>query len=166
VEPNTAHKLLAELENRFRVSVITQNVDDLHERAGSSHVLHLHGELRWACSSRNKNIREFLGSRDIEPEDKAADGSSLRPDIVWFGEAVPKMEEAIELVLSADIFLLIGSSLQVYPAAGLMHYVPVGKPVYIIDPNHHGERQGNAVKVIQENAVNGMKLLYNELTET
>jgi NAD-dependent deacetylase len=164
VEPNEAHKLLAELENYYRVSIVTQNVDDLHERGGSNNVLHLHGELRWGCSSNNKNIREYLGSRDITMKDKAVDGSALRPDIVWFGESVPKMDEAIELVLSADVFLLVGSSLQVYPAAGLIHYVPNGKPIYIIDPNHHGEKNGKTVTVIQETAVKGMKLLFHELT--
>lgn len=163
VAPNRAHKLLAELETAFRVTIITQNVDDLHERGGSSRVLHLHGELRWACSSRNRELRTFLGSKDIMPGDTAADGSALRPDIVWFGEPVPMMETAVTETLNADLFLVIGTSLEVYPAASLIHYVPSGKPVFIIDPNRHTGKAGDGVEVIALPATEGMELLADRL---
>jgi NAD-dependent deacetylase len=160
VTPNEAHQLLVELEKYFQVTVITQNVDDLHERAGSKNTIHLHGELRWGCSSRNRELRTFLGSKDIGLGDKAPDGSQLRPDIVWFGEAVPKMELALDAVLKADIFLVVGTSLEVYPAAGLVHYVPSNKPIYIIDPNHHGKMQNHQISVISEIASIGIKQLF------
>jgi len=136
VEPNEGHKGLAKLEKYFEVHIITQNVDNLHERAGSTHVIHLHGELMKSCSVYNKD-KPF----DISPEqpdlyigDKAPDGGQLRPFIVWFGEAVPKINEAITFVESADIFTVIGTSLNVYPAAGLLHYVKDGQPIFLIDP--------------------------------
>lgn len=164
VEPNEAHLLLARLEQHFRVTVITQNVDDLHERAGSSRIIHLHGELRWACSSADRSIRQFIGSRAIATEDTAPDGSPLRPDIVWFGEAVPEMENAIRETLTADMFVVVGTSLEVYPAAGLLHYVPYGKPVYIIDPNRHAGMAGDFIEVIGQTATSGMRLLFEKLT--
>lgn len=134
VEPNSAHYFLADLEERYDVSIITQNVDDLHERAGSTKVIHLHGELRKACSEANLDlVTEW--HHDIQMGDLAEDGHQLRPFIVWFGEMVPKMEEAIALTLQADIFLVIGTSLQVYPAASLVDFVPHQKPIYVIDPN-------------------------------
>lgn len=163
VEPNSAHLLLAQLEQHYRVTIITQNVDDLHERAGSSRIVHLHGELRWACSSKNRQIREFIGSREIQSGDKAEDGSQLRPDIVWFGEAVPKMEDAIAETLTADIFLVVGTSLEVYPAAGLLDFVPYGKPVYIIDPNRHEGRSNDHIHVISDTATSGMRKLFDIL---
>ncbi|MBL7812094.1 MAG: NAD-dependent deacylase [Bacteroidetes bacterium] len=163
VEPNLAHRLLAQLEQHYRVTVITQNVDDLHERGGSNRIVHLHGELRWGCSARNRTVREYLGSRDIFPGDKAADGADLRPDIVWFGEAVPKMEEAIRETLTADLFLVVGTSLEVYPAAGLLDFAPAGIPVYIIDPGRHAERRGNQVHVISATATQGMQQLFSIL---
>jgi NAD-dependent deacetylase len=163
VAPNEAHLLLAKLESHYRVTVVTQNVDDLHERAGSNEIIHLHGELRYACSSKDRSIREFLGSRDIQPGDKSSDGSQLRPDIVWFGEAVPKMDEAIYATLQADIFLVIGTSLEVYPAAGLLHYVREGKPVYIMDPNRHENRAERHIHVISKKATEGMRELYANL---
>jgi NAD-dependent deacetylase len=163
VEPNAAHLLLAELEKHFRVTIITQNVDDLHERAGSSNIIHLHGELRWACSSKNRNIREFIGSKEIRMGDQASDGSQLRPDIVWFGEAVPKMEDAIAETLTADLFLVIGTSLEVYPAAGLVNFVPYAKPIYIIDPNRHASMTNDHIHVISDIATSGMRTLYDIL---
>ena len=136
-EPNDGHKGLVAFEQHFEVHIITQNVDNLHERAGSSHVIHLHGELMKSCSVNDKN-KPF----DISPEhpdihlgDLASDGGQLRPFIVWFGEAVPKIEEAIPYVKAADIFVVIGTSLNVYPAAGLLKYVRYRRPVYLIDPN-------------------------------
>ena len=134
-KPNEGHELLASLENHFNVTVITQNVDDLHERAGSHNVIHLHGELMKVCSSRNPNDERYIRTLpkdhvDVEHGEKAGDGSLLRPWIVWFGEAVPKMEDAIKIAEKADIFVIIGTSLNVYPAAGLISYVPQGVPVY------------------------------------
>lgn len=163
VVPNEAHLLLAGLEDQFRITVVTQNVDDLHERAGSSNIIHLHGELRWACSSANREIRQFLGSRDILPGEKAADGSALRPDIVWFGEAVPKMEDALRATLQADLFLVIGTSLEVYPAASLLQFVPETTPVFVIDPNRHQGLNGDNLTVIAETATTGMHQLADRL---
>ena len=132
-KPNRGHEIVAELESQFNVTVITQNVDNLHEVAGSSHVIHLHGELMKVTSSFSPNDPRYI--RTLKPEewevkigDTAADGSQLRPFIVWFGEAVPKIEEAITYVEKADIFLIIGTSLNVYPAAGLLNYAPADIP--------------------------------------
>jgi len=161
VEPNIAHKLLAALEKQFKITVITQNVDDLHERGGSSHIVHLHGELRYARSSVDQEIRTYLGSKDILLGDLAQDSSQLRPDIVWFGEAVPKMEEAIDTTLQADIFLVIGTSLEVYPAAGLLRYVPHGKPIYILDPARHTGMSKPNIHLIPKTATEGMQELYD-----
>jgi NAD-dependent deacetylase len=130
--PNAAHTGLAALEKYFDVTVITQNIDDLHERGGSSNVLHLHGQIFQMRSVANENeIFEIRG--DINLGDKAADGSQLRPHIVWFEEPVPMIETAAQVMMDADIFVLIGTSLQVYPAAGLIQFVPLASPKYIID---------------------------------
>jgi len=139
VEPCLGHKLLAKLEQHFDVRIITQNVDNLHERAGSSKVTHLHGELMKVTSSRDPNNPHFIETLppsrcDVRMGDLAKDGSQLRPFIVWFGEAVPNIETAAELSAQADIYLIIGTSLNVYPAAGLVHYVPQDTPIYLIDP--------------------------------
>lgn len=135
-EPNGAHIGLAELENTYDVYIITQNIDNLHERAGSSKVLHLHGELMKACTGN-----DFHTTYDLSPEnpdihlgDTDPNGHQLRPHVVWFGEAVPMIEPAIQQARQADIFVVIGTSLNVYPAAGLLNYVPKGRPVYLIDP--------------------------------
>ncbi len=132
-EPNAAHKILAELEKYFNVTIITQNVDDLHERAGSSNIIHLHGELKKSRSEKNNQL-VYDCEEDIQLGDLAEDGVQLRPHIVWFGEEVPMIERAVEVAETADIFLIVGTSLQVYPAAGLMHYVPYYCSVYLIDP--------------------------------
>ncbi len=132
-QPNEAHLSLARLEKYFDVHIITQNVDDLHERAGSSHVLHLHGQLAYARSSRNPKLRYNIGNKAIKLGDLAEDGSQLRPDIVWFGEPVPMIEPAAVICQSADIFMIIGTSLQVYPAAGLIDYAPANIPLYLVD---------------------------------
>lgn len=132
--PNRAHLLLHELERYHMVSIVTQNVDNLHERAGSSRVLHLHGELTKARSTKNEDVTFDIGYRDIADDEKAPDGGWMRPHIVWFGEAVPMIEKAAELVSVADLFLIIGTSMNVYPAAGLVRYVSRGVPVYLIDP--------------------------------
>lgn len=163
-QPNLGHRLLAELEKDFNVVVITQNIDNLHERAGSSHIIHLHGELTKVCSSRDPNdsrfIRELAPEEyEVKPGDKAGDGSQIRPFIVWFGESVPEIETAVGYVEKADIFLIIGTSLNVYPAAGLLGYVPKGVPVYLIDPNEVRVPSGRKVEVIQKGASEGMKEL-------
>lgn len=169
VEPNEGHKLLAEMEKEFQVSVITQNVDNLHERAGSSEVIHLHGELTKVTSSRQPNNPQYVkelspDEYDVKMGDLAADGSQLRPFIVWFGEAVPMIEEAIGLCEQADVFLIIGTSLNVYPAAGLLNYVPSRVPVYLIDPNEVPIASGRPVHVIQKGASEGMRI-FKELME-
>ena len=132
-EPNNAHNKIASLENRFDISIITQNIDDLHERAGSSKIVHLHGELRKVRSTKNENY-VLDWSKDLNLGDVDKDGNQLRPHIVWFGEHVPEMEKAIELTKKADLLVIIGSSMQVYPAAGLVNYSSKNTPIYVIDP--------------------------------
>lgn len=136
VSPNDGHQLLASMEDEYDVTIITQNVDDLHERAGSSHIIHLHGELLKVKSEKYDHLIYTLDKdhAEIHLGDTCEKGAQLRPDIVWFGEAVPKIEEAISYVEQADILLIIGTSLQVYPAAGLLNYAQKGCPVYFIDP--------------------------------
>jgi len=133
--PNNAHKGLAELEKHFDVRIITQNVDNLHEKAGSSNVLHLHGILTGARCSEEPHLKYDIGYKPILPGDKCENGHQLRPDIVWFGEIVTTIGDAADIACTADIFVVIGTSLVVYPAAGLIHYVPDTCPVYVIDPD-------------------------------
>ena len=166
VEPNEGHRLVASLEERYDVTVVTQNVDDLHERAGSTNIIHLHGELMKACSSRNpQDLRHVVTlpspDADIHIGDLAADGSQLRPFIVWFGEAVPRIEDAIAALRDVDAFVIIGTSLNVYPAAGLLNYVPYGVPIYLIDPNEVNVTRRD-VTVIRKGASEGMRLLIDE----
>lgn len=168
VKPNRGHELLAELEQDMDVTVVTQNVDNLHERAGSSRVIHLHGELTKVCSSIDPNNPRYI--RELAPDayevkmgDRAGDGSQLRPFIVWFGEAVPKIEEAIREVEIADVMVVIGTSLNVYPAAGLLHYVPKGTPIYLIDPKEVNVPGNLPVEVIHKGASEGMALLKERL---
>ena len=161
VVPNDAHFCIAGLERNYNVQVITQNVDDLHERAGSSTVIHLHGELKQARSSKNSNeIQDCDG--DILKGDLSADGSQLRPHIVWFGEEVPAMDEAIELVSKADILLIVGTSLQVYPAAGLKDFAPSTTPIYFVDPAPSIESHGK-LTVIKEKASKGVQMVADLL---
>jgi len=162
-KPNRGHMGLAELEREFDVHIITQNIDNLHERAGSTRIIHLHGELTKARSSINPAQIIDIGYRDILPGEKAPDGSPLRPHIVWFGEAVPAMEEAAELASYAEIFVVIGTSLNVYPAAGLIHYVALMTPVFLIDPNPVTVPSSHEVVVINEGAVKGVELLKEKL---
>ena len=169
VEPNEGHRIVAELQEQFDTTVITQNVDNLHERAGSKKVIHLHGELTKVTSSRNPNDSDFI--RELTPEeyevkmgDLAEDGSQLRPFIVWFGEAVPMIEPSIDLVQKADIFVVIGTSLNVYPAAGLLNYVSAGVPIYLIDPKPVSVMPGLKIHVIQKGASEGMKELKKMLS--
>lgn len=139
-QPNEGHKLIVALEEQYQVTVVTQNVDNLHEKAGSSHIIHLHGELTKVCSSRDQFDERYV--RELGPDDpdvaegeKAGDGSLLRPFIVFFGESVPMIEPAAEAVSEADIFVIIGTSLNVYPAAGLVRYTRPGTPIFLIDPD-------------------------------
>lgn len=160
-EPNSAHIGLCELEELFEVFIITQNVDNLHERAGSSNVLHLHGELTKACNER-KTIVEDIGYADINLGDQIA-GTQMRPFIVWFGESVPAIDEAMHIVEQADAFVVIGTSLNVYPAAGLLNYVSSSAPIYLIDPNPVSVNK--RVRFLEHTAVSGVKLLKNILHE-
>ena len=170
VIPNRGHELVAEMEKYFQVTVITQNVDNLHERAGSTNVIHLHGELTKVTSSFQPNNPKYI--QELEPEayevkigDTATDGSQLRPFIVWFGESVPMIETAINYCTQADIFLIIGTSLNVYPAAGLLNYVPHNVPIYLIDPNQVPIASGRKVHIIQKGASAGMEELMELLSK-
>ena len=158
VDPNNAHHILAELEKDFDVTVVTQNVDNLHERAGSTKIIHLHGELTKARSSIDPNQIIDIGYRPIEWGEKAPDGSQLRPHIVWFGEAVPMIAAAADVVSEADILLIIGTSLNVYPAAGLVGYANSKALIYLIDPNEVAY-SGRNITVIREKATVGMEKL-------
>ena len=164
VQPNDAHHLVAALEDRYEVTVVTQNVDDLHERAGSSHIIHLHGELMKATSTYRPNDPEQVVTlpshdADIKMGDRARDGSQLRPFIVWFGEAVPMIEPAAEAVQQADILVIIGTSLNVYPAAGLIHYARPGCRIFLIDPKPANVAESLGVHIIAKGASEGMKEL-------
>ncbi len=163
VQPNKGHEILAELEKDFKVTIITQNVDNLHERAGSTNVIHLHGELTKARSSRNPNEIIEIGDKPIVLGDKSADGSQLRPHIVWFGEAVPLINWATEIAASADIFVVVGTSLHVYPAAGLLQVVGRNVPVYVIDPNKPDIVNTQNVHFIEEVGSVGMGVLKEKL---
>lgn len=167
VQPNEGHRLLARLEEHYDVTVVTQNVDNLHEMAGSGNVIHLHGELMKVCSSRDVEDPRYQvtltpDNCEVAPGTKAGDGSLLRPYIVFFGEAVPNITLAADEVQQADIFIVIGTSLNVYPAAGLLQYARPGIPVYVIDPNPVpvGSRK---VQQIQAGATAGMQQLYDIL---
>lgn len=163
VLPNKAHTILAELENDFDVTIITQNVDDLHERAGSSKVIHLHGELLKARNEQDINS-VIDWKKDIHLGDLDKNNIQLRPHIVWFGEEVPEMENAMRMVQKADYLLVIGTSLQVYPAAGLINYVSEDVLVYYIDPNPATIYDlDNPIKVLPMAATKGMKVVYEEL---
>ncbi|MFT4664598.1 MAG: NAD-dependent deacetylase [Polaribacter sp.] len=134
VEPNDGHRALVKLEEKYEVAIVTQNIDDLHERAGSKSIIHLHGQLLKARSTRNPNlVYDWPG--DITSDDKCEEGSQLRPHIVWFGEDVPMLQRAAEVVYNADIVIIVGTSMNVYPAASLVGYARTGVPVYYIDPN-------------------------------
>ncbi|WP_425075682.1 SIR2 family NAD-dependent protein deacylase [Psychroserpens sp. S379A] len=157
VKPNTAHFDLVALEENYNLSIITQNVDDLHERAGSSNVVHLHGELLKVRSTGNQTDIQFW-TKDLIVGDLCNKGYQLRPHIVWFGEAVPMIDKAMQICTTADILVIIGTSMQVYPAASLMHYVSENTPIYFIDPNPAIESKHN-LTVISETATKGMKML-------
>lgn len=172
VEPNEGHRLIASLEKQFDVTVITQNIDDLHERAGSTHVLHLHGELKKVCSSRDPDNPYFQQTltpetAEVAPGTRAGDGSLLRPFVVFFGEAVPMMYEAERQVEQADVLVVIGTSLNVYPAANLIHNTRARVPIYIIDPEEVPAAQQAGITHLSTGASEGMRqliaLLHNNL---
>jgi len=165
VEPNAGHIGLAELENNFDVYIITQNVDDLHERAGSSKILHLHGELKKARSTLYPDLIYELEGWELKLGDTCEKGSQLRPHIVWFGEAVPAIEKASLIAQTADIFVVVGTSLNVYPAAGLLNYVPRTSPIFFIDPNGIGGIINREIELIEEKATTGVNILKNKLKQ-
>ncbi len=162
VQPNAGHKALIELEKHFDVHIITQNVDDLHERAGSSKVLHLHGELLKAQSTRHPEL-VYEWKKDLNLGDKCGRGAQLRPFVVWFGEAVTMMEPAIRLAAEAGIFIVVGTSLLVYPAAGLLNYAGYDVPKYIVDPNVPEVYNVPNVEFLQAKATEGVPILVKRL---
>ena len=166
-QPNNGHKGLVELEQYFNVQIVTQNVDNLHERAGSSSVLHLHGELmKMRSSGPGREVFEVQPEKiEFSIHDKCPKGYPLRPHIVWFGEEVPEIGNAARIVEKADILVIIGTSMQVYPAAGLLHYAQAGIPLYLIDPNDV-EIHSNRVTVIRKGASEGVKILKEELLKS
>ncbi len=170
VEPNEGHRLVADLEKKYNVTVVTQNVDNLHERAGSTRIIHLHGELTKVTSSRNPNSSHQI--RELRPEeyevqigDKADDGSQLRPYIVWFGEPVPNIEVATDYVQQADIVIIIGTSLNVYPAAGLIQFAKNTAEIYLIDPAEVNVPYNRHIHTIRKGASEGMRELTKILCE-
>ncbi|HEY0047159.1 MAG TPA: NAD-dependent deacylase [Flavobacterium sp.] len=163
VKPNAAHLIIAQFESDFDVTIVTQNVDNLHEQAGSSKIIHLHGELLKVRSTKNQSyILDW--THDLTLQDKDPHGNQLRPHIVWFGEEVPELERAAELVSNADILIVVGTSLQVYPAAGLMHFADPSIPVYYVDPKPaHIAYLPNPLTVIPEIASVGMQKVYEAI---
>lgn len=163
VQPNAGHLALAALEKFYAVSIITQNVDDLHERAGSSRIIHLHGELRKKRSTRNSNLIEAW-TEDLAPGDPAPDGGYWRPHIVWFGEEVPMMEDAAAEMAYADLLIVVGTSLVVYPAAGLVHYAPSHARIFVVDPNRPAMNwMTHGITFIEENAAEVLPRLVESL---
>jgi NAD-dependent deacetylase len=164
-EPNEAHFLIVGLENRFDVSIVTQNIDDLHERAGSKNVLHLHGNIRLSKSSGPNQEKEYysISGWKLNEEDRCPDGFRLRPHVVWFGEGVPEYDKAIQEIKSADIFIVIGTSLQVYPAAGLIHFASSKAEKWVIDPNIEVFNIPKSFKQIKKIASEGLKELTKQL---
>ncbi len=162
-KPNKAHFLLEQFENNYHVNIITQNVDNLHERAGSTNVLHLHGELCKSRSTKNPSLIYPITGTELLTGDRCELGSQLRPHIVWFGEEVPEMDNAIKLVQKADILVIIGTSMVVYPAAGLINYIRPQTPIYVIDPGKPDMDTSN-VTFINKSATEGMQELFDILT--
>lgn len=164
-EPNKAHLALVRLEEKYDVQIITQNVDDLHERAGSANILHLHGELKKVRSTADPSLVFEWEGWEMKRGDTCPKGSQLRPHIVWFGEAVPNISRAAELVTKADILLIIGTSMQVYPAAGLAHYAPVESKKYYIDPSAQDNRMISNLTTIQSKAGDAVPGIVDELLQ-
>jgi NAD-dependent deacetylase len=163
--PNAAHYALAKLEEKYDVQIITQNVDDLHERAGSTSILHLHGELKKSRSTVDDELVYDMEGWELKKGDRCEKGSQLRPHIVWFGEAVPNIVPASQISSKADIYLVIGTSLNVYPAAGLLNYVPQNSPTYLVDPNGYAVAGIRNLSVIKEKAGKGVTELVEKLLE-
>lgn len=163
VQPNAAHIALVELEKNYDVTIITQNVDNLHEKAGSSKVIHLHGELFKSRSTVDESLIYDMTHWELKLGDKCEKGSQLRPHIVWFGEMVPLMDKAIGIARTADIFIVIGTSLVVYPAAGLVDYVPMESKIYVIDKNMPYVAPRPNLVLLEENATSGMQKVLQEL---
>lgn len=163
--PNKGHLGLVELEKYFDVTIITQNVDDLHERAGSNNVLHLHGEIRKARSTADENLIYDIEGWELKLGDKCEKDSQLRPHVVWFGEPVNAILDAAYVCEKADIFVVVGTSLNVYPAAGLLDYVPNTTPIFLIDPNHVNASYYSQITYIQEKATTGISKLVKILKE-
>ncbi len=162
-KPNEGHKILSELEKYFDVQIITQNVDDLHERAGSTNVLHLHGELKKVRSTIDPSLVYELDKWELKLGDKCEKGSQLRPHIVWFGEAVPNFEVAASIMDTADIVVVVGTSLTVYPAAGLMNYAKPEVPIFIIDPGNPSFQPSPQITFINKGAGEGLNILKSKL---
>lgn len=163
VKPNRGHEIIAELQNHFDVVVVTQNVDDLHERAGSKHVIHLHGSLFEARSTVDESLVYPISGWELNIGDKCEKGSQLRPNIVWFGEMVPLIEVAARHAREADVFLVVGTSMLVYPAAGLIDYVSYDAIKYVVDPNVPSISHVPGIKIFQEKASTGMEKIKREL---
>ncbi len=164
VEPNAAHYALVELQEKYEVEIITQNIDDLHERAGSSKVTHLHGELLKARSTFDENL-VMDWKEDIKPGDFCEHNHQLRPHVVWFGEAVPMFQKSAEITAKADILIIVGTSMQVYPAAGLLDFAPRQTPIYFIDPKPN-IRESRNLHIIHKTAVEGVPPLVEKLMNT
>lgn len=164
-QPNRAHHIIKELESHFEVVVITQNVDNLHEKAGSRQIIHLHGQLFQARSTRDESIIVNMKGWELNWGDLGSDGAQLRPNIVWFGEAVPMMDVAIEEVSKADAMVVVGTSLQVYPAASLVDYLPGKCPIYLVDPEARSIHTSRKVVAIAELATVGMEIVANLFRE-
>lgn len=165
VKPNRGHEILAELEKYFDVTVVTQNVDNLHERAGSSHVIHLHGSLFESRSCKDESLIYPVKGWELNLGEKCEKGSQLRPNIVWFGEMVPLMDVAASYAAKADVFLVVGTSMVVYPAASLIHYVPMETMKFVVDPKLPDIGQLPFLKMIQDKASTGMEVVRKELLE-
>lgn len=164
-KPNRGHEILVELEEYFEVTVVTQNVDNLHERAGSSHVIHLHGSLFESRSTANENLIYPIEGWELKLGDRCSQGSQLRPNIVWFGEMVPMMDVASRHAAQADVFLVVGTSMVVYPAAGLIHYVPVEVPKFVVDPKIPEVGAIPYLTMVAEKASTGMESIKSTLLQ-
>ena len=165
VKPNRGHEIIAELQSSYEVTVVTQNIDDLHERAGSKDVVHLHGEIKKVRSTSDDSLVYDLKGWELKEGDLCEKGSQLRPHIVWFGEEVPMMDVALSITMKADIFLVIGTSLAVYPAAGLVHYAPPHVPKFIVDPNIPQVSAVENLHAIEAGGQKGMQLFRERLAQ-
>lgn len=164
-QPNAAHKAIAELESHFDVNIITQNIDDLHERAGSTKILHLHGEITKSRSTGNQNVLYHIHTKELKIGDLCENGFQLRPHVVWFGEDVPNMSKAFEIIKKANIVIIVGTSLMVHPAASLVHYAKRIAPKYLIDPQFVDTRKIENICFIQKKASEGIPTLAKEIIE-